>query len=143
MNLKFVDDIFKTIEVMKTGFYYLGLLIGVHTVTFTAYLAYKYLYNDKTDKKLEDKKPEDKKLEDNKAEDKKDELELPPPLTNNNEPVLQMEELTNSFDKKEVYKSLLEQKKEELCNLIVQLDTVYDNIGVIRERLEKLTTKSI
>lgn len=117
MNLKFFEDIFQTIELMKSGFYYLGLLIGVHTVTFAAYLAYKYLNNENNSKKKElvDKEPE-----------------LP----------LQMEEVTNLLDKKDMYKSLLEQKREELGTLITQLDSVYDNIGQIRERLETLNTKN-
>lgn len=136
MNLKFFDDIIQTIEVMKSGFYYLGLLIGVHTVTFAAYLAYKYLNDNSDDSK------KDKQIENTDTIDKSNDPELPPPLSQNSEPVIQMEEVSDLLDKKQVYKSLLEQKREELGNLIGQLDSVYDNIGTIRERLENLNNKT-
>lgn len=132
MNLKFFEDIIKTIEIMKSGFYYLGVLIGVHTVTFAAYLAYKYLNENNTPKRIQ---------KEEEASDTQNEPELPPPLPQTSEPVIQMEEVSNLVDKKEVYKSLLEQKREELSTLIVQLDSVYDNIGIIRERLESLNNK--
>jgi DMSO/TMAO reductase YedYZ molybdopterin-dependent catalytic subunit len=132
MNLKFFEDIFQTIELMKSGFYYLGLLIGVHTVTFAAYLAYKYLNDENNSKK--------KELTEKEQFTEK-EPELPPPLTTT-EPVIQMEEVTDLLEKKDMYKSLLEQKREELGTLIAQLDSVYDNIGQIRERLETLNTKN-
>lgn len=132
MNLKFFEDIFQTIELMKSGFYYLGLLIGVHTVTFAAYLAYNYLNDENNSKK--------KELTEKEQFTEK-EPELPPPLTTT-EPVIQMEEVTDLLEKKDMYKSLLEQKREELGTLIAQLDSVYDNIGQIRERLETLNTKN-
>jgi uncharacterized membrane protein len=150
MNLKFIDDILKTIEVMKTGLYYLSLLIGVHTVTFTAYFVYKYLNNnnnnnnnnnDNNDNDNNDNDNNDN--DDNKIEVKKDDnLLLRLFNIESTGSDIQMEELMNSLEKKHIYKSLLEQKKEELSNLIIQLDTVYNNIGLIREKLEELNTKS-
>ena len=135
MNLKFLDDIYQTIEAMKNGFYYLGVLAGVHTVTFAAYLAYRYL------------------------SDSQNQGELPPSLVES--PVLEMQDVNALNDndndndnvsdnvsdnelinKRKEYKLLLEQKRNELGGLILQLDTVYDNIGKIRERLENLNNKT-
>jgi|694.fasta_scaffold74486_7 hypothetical protein len=128
MNLKFFDDIYQTIQVMRSGFYYLGLLAGIHTVTF---LAYGYLNNLK------------------KGDSKNQEPELPPPLVENQ--VIEMQDISDLIDKVSInelidkrkeYKLLLEQKRNELDSLILQLDTVYDNISQIRERLENLNNKS-
>lgn len=136
MNLKFFNDIYQTIEVMRDGFYYLTLLAGIHTVTFAAYLAYKYLNSEPND----DSKKQIKLEPD---------TELPQPLINmqdineldTNE--VDTNELdTNEVDKKKEYKLLLHKKREELGGLIIQLDTVYDNIGQIRERLENLNNKT-
>jgi hypothetical protein len=138
MNLKFLDDIYQTIEVMRNGFYYLGLLAGIHTVTFAAYLAYRYLNDSKKG---------------DQGDSKIQEPELPPPLVENS--VLEMQDISDLIDKlsdtvadndlidkRKEYKLLLEQKRNELGGLILQLDTVYANIGQIRERLENLNNKT-
>lgn len=144
MNLKFLEDVYQTIKVMRNGFYYLGLLVGIHTVTFTVYLAYKYL-NDSNDSKNQNSEEEE--------------------LIQN--PVVEMQDIGDSqicpFDKvsdndintidnrhkswKNIakgveYKFFLEQKRDELGDLVLQLDTVYDNIGQIRECLENLNNKT-
>lgn len=137
MNLKFMDDIFQTIELMKTGIYYLGLIAGVHTVTFALYLAYKYFNESKPDdskKQIEPPEPELKNDVD---------AELPLTQTSESEPVIQMEELVELSNNKVQLQTILLKKKEELDNLILQLDTVYDNIGDIRERLEELNNKPV
>jgi hypothetical protein len=147
MNLKFLEDVYQTIKVMRNGFYYLGLLVGIHTVTFTVYLAYKYL-NDSNDSK-------------NQNDSKKQNSEEEELIQN---PVVEMQDIGDSqicpFDKvsddtndkrhkswkniaKSVeYKFFLEQKRDELGDLVLQLDTVYDNIGQIRECLENLNNKT-
>ena len=136
MNLKFFEDIYQTIKVMENGFYYLGLLTGLHTVTFAVYLAYRYLNDSK------------------KGDSKNQETELSLPLVEN--PVLEMQDIsdlvdtvsdndiieTELIDKRKEYKLLLEQKRNNLGGLILQLDTVYYNIGQIRERLENLNNKT-
>lgn len=131
MNLKFLEDIYKTFELMKSGLYYLGVLAGVHTVTFALYLAYQYIQDNSAKKKIEEQREKQADEFFNK------EIELPPPITKD-EPVIQMEELTDLNEQKKAYKSILEQKRVELNNLVLQLDSVYDNIGQIRERLEEL-----
>lgn len=131
MNLKFLEDIYKTFELMKSGLYYLGVLAGVHTVTFALYLAYQYIQDNSAKKKIEEQREKQADESFNK------EIELPPPITKD-EPVIQMEELTDLNEQKKAYKSILEQKRVELNNLVLQLDSVYDNIGQIRERLEEL-----
>jgi len=128
MNLKFLEDIYKTFELMKSGLYYLGVLAGVHTVTFALYLAYQY---------IQDKKDKKEKLAD---EFFNKEIELPEPITKD-EPVIQMEEMTDLHEQKKMYKFLLEKKRDELSNLVSQLNNVYDNIGSIRERLEEISNK--
>ena len=130
MNLKFIEDVYQTFELMRSGLYYLGVLAGVHTVTFALYLAYQYI-QDNSAKKNEDQQTEDQI---NK------EIELPPPITKD-EPVIQMEEITDLNAQKQAYKSILEKKRDELDNLVSQLDNVYDSIGHIRERLEELNNK--
>jgi hypothetical protein len=136
MNLKFYEDIYQTFDIMKNGLYYLGILTGIHTATFVVYLAYKY-FNDDTDK---DNDKDNDKNENKDSE--KSEPELPPQLPQvNKEPVIQMEELTDLLKEKKTYKSLLEQKREELDTLVYQLDKVYDSIGNIRERLDDLNNK--
>jgi hypothetical protein len=127
MNLKFIDDIFQNIELMKTGIYYLGLIAGLHTVTFGLYLAYKYFnesnldnYNYKKEIKY-DVEPETIEVE--------------------NIPVIEMEELEELSIHKTQLQTILLQKKEELDNLILQLDTVYYNIVEIKGRLEELNNK--
>lgn len=127
MNLKFFEDVYQTIDLMKSGLYYLGLLAGIHTVTFAAYLAYQYLNESKSD--------------DSKKEGDNLEPELPPPLPQTQEPVIQMEEITDLVAQKQSYKLLLEQKRDELDTLVSQLDSVYDNIEKIRERLDELNNK--
>jgi hypothetical protein len=136
MNLKFFEDIYQTIKVMENGFYYLGLLTGLHTVTFAVYLAYRYLNDSK------------------KGDSKNQETELSLPLVEN--PVLEMQDIsdlvdkvsdndiieTELIDKRKEYRLLLEQKRNNLGGLILQLDTVYYNIGQIRERLENLNNKT-
>lgn len=133
MNLKFLDDIYQTIELMKSGFYYLGLLAGIHTITFAAYLAYQYMNDAKND--TESKKEQKDGIEYDQ------EPELPPPLPQTREPVIQMEEIADLTEQKKNYKSLLEQKRDELDTLVSQLDTVYENIEKIRERLDELNDK--
>lgn len=135
MNLKFLEDIYKTFELMKSGLYYLGVLAGVHTVTFALYLAYQYIQDNSAKKKIEEQSEE--QIEPQTDESFNKEIELPPPITKD-EPVIQMEELTDLNEQKKAYKSILEQKRVELNNLVLQLDSVYDNIGQIRERLEEL-----
>lgn len=130
MNLKFIEDVYQTFELMRSGLYYLGVLAGVHTVTFALYLAYQYI-QDNSAKKNEEQQTEDQI---NK------EIELPPPITKD-EPVIQMEEITDLNAQKQAYKSILEKKRDELDNLVSQLDNVYDSIGHIRERLEELNNK--
>lgn len=130
MNLKFLEDIYKTFELMKSGLNYLGVLAGVHTVTFALYLAYQYIQDKKNEERIEPQTDESFNKE----------IELPPPITKD-EPVIQMEELTDLNEQKKAYKSILEQKRVELNNLVLQLDSVYDNIGQIRERLEELNNK--
>jgi hypothetical protein len=125
MNLKFLEDIYKTFELMKSGLYYLGVLAGVHTVTFALYLAYQY---------IQDKKDKKEKLAD---EPFIKEIELPEPI-NKDEPVIQMEEMADLHEQKKMYKFLLEKKRDELNNLVSQLNNVYDSIGSIRERLEEI-----
>lgn len=125
MNLKFLEDVNQTIKVMRNGFYYLGLLAGIHTVTFVAYLTYRY---------LNDSKPQSKQPE------------LPPPLVEN--PIIEMQEINalsdnlSDINKRQEYKIVLEEKRDELSGLILQLDTIYNNIGQIRERLENLNNKN-
>lgn len=130
MNLKFIEDVYQTFELMRSGLYYLGVLAGVHTVTFALYLAYQYIQDNST-----------KKNEEQQTEDQiNKEIELPPPITKD-EPVIQMEEITDLNAQKQAYKSILEKKRDELDNLVSQLDNVYDSIGHIRERLEELNNK--
>lgn len=133
MNLKFLEDIYKTFELMRSGLYYLGVLAGVHTVTFVVYLAYQYIQDNSTKKNKE-------QIEQQTDESLNKEIELPPPITKD-DPVIQMEELTDLTEQKKAYKSILEKKRVELNNLVLQLDSVYDNIGHIRERLEELNNK--
>lgn len=129
MNLKFFEDVYQTFEIMKSGLYYLAVLAGVHTVTFALYLAYQYI-NDNSSKNDE---------KESVKESFTKEIELPPPLSTN--PVIQMEELTDLNEQKKAYKNILEKKRDELDNLVSQLDNVYASIGHIRERLEELNNK--
>lgn len=126
MNLKFVDYTFKTAELMKSGLYYLGIFIGLHTLTFTIYLVNKYYKdNNKKDKEVS-----------NIIEDSKVEVQSNKLIEGE---YVQMEKINDIL--KTSYKSFLIKKKEELTNLILQIDNVYNNIGEIRERLEKLHDK--
>jgi hypothetical protein len=121
MNLKFLDNIFQTIDSMKTGFYYLQLLAGVQTVAFTLYLVYKYFNNEsKSDSECESECESECKSELNK---------------------LVIEEEMNHLS--EELQNILLQKRDELNLLISQLDIVYDNIGGIRERLDEFNNKPI
>lgn len=129
MNLKFVDYTFKTIELMKSGLYYLGIFIGLHTFTLTVYLVNKY-YKDYKDNNKKDKKVT------NIVEDTKVEVQFNKLTEGEN---VQMEKINDIL--KTSYKSFLIKKKEELTNLILQIDNVYSNIGEIKERLEKLHDK--
>jgi chromosome segregation ATPase len=140
MNLKFLEDIYQTFELMKSGLYYIGVLAGVHTITFALYLAYQYIQDNST-KKIQDDSTQNKE-EQQLDETLNKEIELPPPITKD-EPVIQMEEITDLTEQKKAYKSLLEKKRDELNNLVLQLDNVYDSIGNIRERLEELNNKPV
>jgi hypothetical protein len=131
MNLKFMDDIFQTIEFMKTGIYYLGLIAAIHTVTFTLYLGYKY---------SNETSPDNSKKEIEPDTEIKNDVNSELSLTQTSE--IQMEEVVELSNKAQLQTILLK-KKEELDNLILQLDTVYDNIGDIRERLEELNNKPV
>lgn len=52
-------------------------------------------------------------------------------------------ELNIVENKKKDYKKLLKEKNDELDNLILQLETVNNNINLIRERVDNLNIKSI
>lgn len=111
-------DIYQTIDMVKSGLYYLGLLVGVHVATVAGYFVYQQFSKD---------------INNNTSDNVKSGVD--------------MEELNDVVEDEEEheqqvheYKLLLEKKKEELTSLISQLDTVYDNIGEIRERLDNLNS---
>ena len=139
MNLKFLEDVYQTIKVMRNGFYYLGLLVGIHTVTFTVYLAYKYL-NDSKKQNSE----EEEELIQNPVVEMQDigDSQICPFDKVNNDTNDKRHKSWKNIAKSVEYKFFLEQKRDELGDLVLQLDTVYDNIGQIRECLENLNNKT-
>jgi hypothetical protein len=145
MNLKFLEDVYQTIKVMRNGFYYLGLLVGIHTVTFTVYLAYKYLNdsNDSNDSKKQNSEEEEELIQHPVVEmqDIGDSQICPFDKVNNDTNDKRHKSWKN-IAKSVEYKFFLEQKRDELGDLVLQLDTVYDNIGQIRECLENLNNKT-
>jgi len=142
MNLKFLEDVYQTIKVMRNGFYYLGLLVGIHTVTFTVYLAYKYL-NDSNDSKKQNSEEEEELIQ-NPVVEMQDigDSQICPFDKVNNDTNDKRHKSWKNIAKSVEYKFFLEQKRDELGDLVLQLDTVYDNIGQIRECLENLNNKT-
>ena len=145
MNLKFLEDVYQTIKVMRNGFYYLGLLVGIHTVTFTVYLAYKYLNdsNDSNDSKKQNSEEEEELIQ-NPVVEMQDigDSQICPFDKVNNDTNDKRHKSWKNIAKSVEYKFFLEQKRDELGDLVLQLDTVYDNIGQIRECLENLNNKT-
>ena len=138
MNLKVLEDIYKTFTDMRSSIYVLGYLAGIHAVSFAVYLAYKYIKDESDAKKEREKESEDKQNEPEEEKEHTDELQM--------EPIDQTEDTdtknkNGTQDKKELY-SLLTSKKDELENLINQLTMIQDNIMTIRDKLEELNKKT-
>lgn len=144
MNLKVLEDIYKTFTDMRSSIYVLGYLAGLQAVSFAIYLAYKYIKDEsEAKKKLEEK--DDTQNEDEQEDKQEKENELTDELQM--EPIDQIEQdkhddkLESEHDKQELY-SLLTSKKDDLENLINQLTMIQDNIMTIRDKLEELNKKT-
>lgn len=161
MNLKFLDDIYYTIDTMKNAFYYLGILVGIHTTAFLVYLTHRSLSKDNLDDvhndnsnavnndgadvaNSDDSSDGEDVVNNDDSSTLKSENENSDDVdaanTTDNPSIV--EDISNLSSKKEEYKYLLQQKSDELNNLVVQLDTVYNNIGRIREHLETLNHRT-
>jgi hypothetical protein len=119
-------------------------LVGIHTVTFTVYLAYKYL-NDSNDSKKQNS--EEEELIQNSVVEMQDigDSQICPfdkVSDDTNDTNDKRHKSWKNIAKSVEYKFFLEQKRDELGDLVLQLDTVYDNIGQIRECLENLNNKT-
>ena len=127
MNLKLLDDIYKTFIDMKPSVYTLGYLAGIQAVTFALYLTYKYLNNQSSDEpelKQEQEQEEQEREHDVQMEDVNQEVDLP----------------KSEKPQEELY-DLLTSKREELDNLINQLSYIQENIVNIRNKLEDLNKR--
>jgi len=144
MNLKFIEDMYKTYTNMKSAVYILAWLAGIHTVTFTFYVLYKHYNEDK--KNGVDQLEDEISIRDTKGVNEN---------TENTISTLQMQYIDENVDVEEnidvdvdeivdekinLYNNLLS-KNTELDKLIIHLDDIQNNIIIIREKLEDLNNK--
>jgi heme/copper-type cytochrome/quinol oxidase subunit 1 len=139
MNLKFLDDIHQTFIDMRPSIYVLGYLAGIQAVSFAAYLAYKYIQdNQSKDKSKDEQKEEQEKVPSTPDNDNLPELQMEPidQILDNESKNVNTDKVDSNTEK-ELF-SLLTTKRDELENLITQLNMIQTNIMTIRDKLEEL-----
>ena len=125
MNLKFLNDIYKTYIDMKTSIYILGIIACIQTVTFTCYLTYKYIHTT-SDKEITKSYKEDNKI---------DNLNV-----NENEEMNENEVLTNDLNVNE--NEEMNENEETNENKVLTDNLNRNETGVLTEVLNEVLNRN-